>query len=95
MELNLRKARKLESKIQTYLEENYLETKTDVRTLGSTEEAEEIVDGVVPKDEITSGNSIEVSIQIQSIMQDFAGIDRQLIVAIDQGVRCWIYRLAS
>lgn len=39
MELNLRKARKLESKIQTYLDSNPLEVKTSVRTLGTAEEA--------------------------------------------------------
>ena len=43
MELSLRKARKLEVKIQTYLDTKTLETKASVRTLGNIEEAGESV----------------------------------------------------
>jgi hypothetical protein len=39
MELNLRKARKLESKIQTYLDTEPLQTTVPVRTLGTTKTA--------------------------------------------------------
>ena len=43
MDLNLRKARKLEVKIQTYLETNELQSSASVRTLGDATEASELV----------------------------------------------------
>jgi len=44
MELNLRKARKLESKIEKYLQEKDLETSAQIRSLGSLEEAKVSLD---------------------------------------------------
>ncbi|MDB4330281.1 hypothetical protein N9948_00995 [bacterium] len=46
MELNLRKARKLEVKIQTYLDTKALETEASVRTLGQAPEAQERVEAI-------------------------------------------------
>lgn len=43
MDLNLRKARKLEVKIQTYLDTNELPSSAAVRTLGEASEASELV----------------------------------------------------
>lgn len=44
MEFNLRKARKLESKIQKYLDEKELETSAQIRSLASLEEAKSNVE---------------------------------------------------